>query len=92
MPEQHCMRITTVAWVFIEIRVMPARRTMNSMIGRLTSGAERAAMRERKNANAPRGRFTRPEGEFVADVFFYSPSKNPFLLLPSRHTFASFQR
>jgi len=52
MPEQHCMRITTVAWVFIEIRVVPVRRTMNSMIGRLTSGAVRAAMRERKNVNA----------------------------------------
>lgn len=70
MPEQHCMRITTVAWVFIEIRVVPARRTMNSMIGPIDK-------RRRASSDAGVGKtraFTRAlrTSEVAASAAFFS--------------------
>lgn len=88
------MRITTVSWVFIEIHVAPVRRTMNSVIGRSTSGADASNdARMHKKCECTRGHFA-PEdkSENAIEVPFYLPSKNPSHPPPSRRTSALIPR
>lgn len=78
--------------IYWNSRRVPGRRTVNSVIGRLTSGVGRAAMRERKNARRHASVLRAVGASRNWRRAFYLPSKNPVPPPRSRRTFASSPR